>query len=506
MTTPGNETTLTGREYRRVSVDRSGRSRSPEEQGDDNARAAATYRVSLGVPYEDRDRSASRYAQRVREDFDQLITDLKSDRFGADVLVLWESSRGSRKVAEWVELIELLEQRGIKILVTTHNRMYDPSNPRDRRSLLEDAVDSEYESAKTSLRVRRDTAAAASKGRPHGRPPFGYRRRYDRVTGVLAEQEVHPDEAPLVRELFDRLLKGHSLYAIAQDWERRGVRTRSGTVFLAPHLRNMALNEAYAGIRVHAAGRRGGNIAPVGAVRTEATWPALVPRPTFLAVRRLLTAPERKTSNPGRGVHLLSLIAMCDVCGSKLHVQNIREVPHYRCKGHNCAGAQKAELEAFVEREIVTFLARLDHATFREDESDNAELAEVRADLVEAHGLLDELAGEVAAKRMTARLAGQVERETLEKIESLEKRERELSTPDVLRGLIEPGADVGVRWRAAPMSTRRMVARIVLSPEWLGQVRVAPNGRGRRVVPVDQRVTFRRSPNGGTVVRVDADS
>lgn len=493
MTIPGNETALTGREYRRVSIDRSGRSRSPQEQGDDNARMAATYRVSLGVPYEDRDRSASRYATRVREDFDQLIVDLRTGQFGADVLVLWESSRGSRKVAEWVELIELLEQRGVKILVTTHNRMYDPGNPRDRRSLLEDAVDSEYESAKTSLRVRRDTAAAAGKGRPHGRPPFGYRRRYDPVTGVLAEQEIHPDEAPLVRELFDRLLKGHSLYAIAKDWHERGVRTRSGTVFLAPQLRNMALNEAYAGVRVHAAGRRGGNIAPAGAVRTEATWPALVSRAVFLSVRRLLMAPERKVSKPGRGVHLLSMIATCHVCGSVLHVQYYRGVPHYRCKAKGCCGAPEAALDAFVERKIVEFLARLDHTQFQEEDADNGELAAVRADLNEAHDLLDELAGEVAAKRMTARLAGQVERETLEKIEALEQRERELSTPDVLRGLIAPGADVAVRWKGAPMSTRRMVARIVLSPDWLGQVRVAPNGRGRRVVPVDQRVLFWRA-------------
>jgi len=38
---------------------------------------------------------------------------------------------------------------------TTHGRTYDPANPRDRRMLQEDAVDSEYETAKLSMRAKR---------------------------------------------------------------------------------------------------------------------------------------------------------------------------------------------------------------------------------------------------------------------------------------------------------------------------------------------------------------
>ncbi|MBQ3358480.1 MAG: hypothetical protein IJG47_06210 [Microbacterium sp.] len=55
--------------------------------------------------------------------------------------------------------------RGVRIWVTTHNRLYDPTNARDRRSLLEDAVDAEYESDKTSERRKRSAKAAAEAGR-----------------------------------------------------------------------------------------------------------------------------------------------------------------------------------------------------------------------------------------------------------------------------------------------------------------------------------------------------
>lgn len=52
----------------------------------------------------------------------------------------------------------------------------------------------------------------------------------------------------------------------------------------------------------------------------------------------------------------------------------------------------------------------------------------------------------------------------LAEIATLETRERELSTPGVLRGLIEPGADVAHRWADKPMSTRREIARLLLTP------------------------------------------
>ena len=195
--------TTTGREYLRVSLDRSGRARSIEEQHDDNQAAAEARGVTLGKPYQDKSVSASRYSSKIRDGFGQLLVDLEKGRFAADELWVWESSRGSRKVGEWVTLIELCEQRRIKIHVVTHGRTYDPGNSRDRRSLLEDAVDSEYESGKISVRLKRAAAANAAAGKPHGRAPYGYRRRYDERTRKMIAQEPDPIEAPVIRELFE---------------------------------------------------------------------------------------------------------------------------------------------------------------------------------------------------------------------------------------------------------------------------------------------------------------
>lgn len=96
--------------------------------------------------------------------------------------MIWESSRGSRRGRKWVDLLELRERRSVSIHVVTHNRTYDPANGRDRRSLLEDAVDGEYESSKISARMRRAVAANAVAGWPGGRVPYGYRRVFDPQT------------------------------------------------------------------------------------------------------------------------------------------------------------------------------------------------------------------------------------------------------------------------------------------------------------------------------------
>jgi site-specific DNA recombinase len=145
------------------------------------------------------------------------------------------------------------------------------------------STDSEYESAKISARSRR-----AADGRPHGRVPYGYRRRYDPVTGRLAGQEIEPVEAAVVLELYDRPERGHSLWAIARDLEARGVRSRTGRVFSPEHLRSLTLADAYRAKRIH------------HGTLTDATWPAIVPDPQWLAVHRRLSDPARVTTRPGR--------------------------------------------------------------------------------------------------------------------------------------------------------------------------------------------------------------
>lgn len=125
--------------YDRVSRDRRGDSRSVGEQEAENRAACDAQRWLLAPDdvYTDNDRSASRFATKSRPDWQRLAGDLEAGRY--DVLVLWEPSRGSRELVVWAALLDVCRERGVLIHVTSHRRTYDPREPRDWRTLAEDA-------------------------------------------------------------------------------------------------------------------------------------------------------------------------------------------------------------------------------------------------------------------------------------------------------------------------------------------------------------------------------
>lgn len=304
------------REYLRVSKDRYGKAKSTSEQHDENVVAVADQGWELHPhPYRDDDRQASRFARKAREGFEELVTDLRDGSFGAEVLVLWESSRGSRKVGEWVTLIDLLEELGMSVFVTTHDRTYDPAIARDRKALLDDAVDSEYESAKSSERIRRSVKAAAHAGRVHGKDVYGYLRIYDEQTRQLKQIVPHPEQAPVVQEAARLLLSGEqSFYGIAKLFNERGIPPRRPSYkehrqhlgWTMPAVRSMLTTPAYAGLRQY----RGKVLEGV-----KADWPALIEREDWEKIAQIAQQRRGRTTQDWVAKHLLAGIAVCGVCG-----------------------------------------------------------------------------------------------------------------------------------------------------------------------------------------------
>src|SRR5262245_26961273 len=97
----------------RVSLDASGIERSNDEQLADIVAAVERSRdwVLSSLPAYRDVGSASRYATKKRESWEALLADLRADRFTDDGLIIWESSRASRQVWEWCQLLELMQQR-----------------------------------------------------------------------------------------------------------------------------------------------------------------------------------------------------------------------------------------------------------------------------------------------------------------------------------------------------------------------------------------------------------
>ena len=479
---------MQAREYLRVSKDRTKQGKSPAQQHEENARAVAEQGWELHpAPYQDVDKGASRYSRVTRDGYAQLVDDLEHGRFGAEVLVLWESSRGSRRVSEWARLIDLCEDAGVKIYVTAHDRLYDPSQPRDAKSLHDDASDSEYETGKMSLRIRRSASANAKAGRPHGKNLYGYRRTYIQSPGgsQLHGVEPDPETARVVQEVAARALQGETYYAIARDLNLRGVPTRrparkeynTGRGWTGSMLKQMLSRPAYAGLREHN-----------GEIVGEAIWPALITQEdwTKLQVKRAVAPPAREVK------HLLVGLAECAGCGGRLRGGRQsagrgadgepRRYPTYICAGY--ASPQPGTKHVSIKEEHLDLLvseaviARLSQPDF---------LTTARSSDVELHVEREELAAQIDADkaylddvRQKAAEAGMFdlvidqERRVRPRIEANEQRLRALSghSEEVLALASEE--DVRGAWEGMPVARQRDVVRALMVPV------VKPAERGQK--------------------------
>lgn len=455
-------------QYLRVSLDRSGRARSVDEQQVDNERAAKEHGWDIVASYADPNRSASRYATKARENYLRLLEDIDKGKF--DVLILWEPSRGSRKVSEWVELIEVAELRKVDIHVTSHARTYHPANPRDRRSLLEDAVDSEFESGKVSTRVKRATAASAEAGRPFGSIPYGFRREYEPGSSSPVRQVPDEETAPIVREIVARVLAGDALHGIAVDFNRRGVPTpqqirdrRRGRTGVKrggwnnPKLRKLLSSPTMAGWRVHQ-----------GQVHGPAGWEPLVSAADHAAALAIINDPGRRTQRGTAAKYLLSGIAECGVCGAWMRRFPNRGFQSYGCAGLNATNdghvvRRAAPMDAMVTLHVTErlrdpgLLEALARARERADESltqAGQEIAHLQAQI--AQYTERAVQGTVPAELFETVIGGLHERLTAAQSRLVVAQ----VVPQVVLDLAGP--DAAQRWALKDVTEQRQVVRALV--------------------------------------------
>ncbi|WP_151475419.1 recombinase family protein [Streptomyces albicerus] len=496
--------TLTARQILRVSQDKSGTERSIDEQHAETASALTVHGITLtGTPYSDVG-SASDYARKSRDGFGQLLADLRSGKFGADCLAMWENSRASRQPREWIAVADACRDRGILIFITTQRRnpMYDPRNGSDYADLVDEAVKAMRASALTSERVLRalnSNLNHADGAKPQGQTPLGFEREYamTKVNGKTAMRPVgqkpDPETAPLIIELFQRLRRGHSFLSIERDWKARDIRSRRGNHLSAQNLRAVAARKAYIGIRVH----KGEEL--------PAAWPVIADYPgspltpdafvtLFREVQVILADPARVTAKPGAGKHVFSMTLKCDECSGPEKVTTRHAEPQYVCRDRGCTRIDKAEVDRLLTQRIIRALSREDvYAKLNPADAEDAALESVRDALRAKRAELGELEAAPTPAGARAKLAMIGAMDELEaEIAELEAEESRCTAPNPLASVFPPGPDVAARWEAADVATKRQVARLLLVPERLGEVRVQRSPRPGEKVPASERLTLRR--------------
>ncbi|EST22824.1 recombinase family protein [Streptomyces niveus] len=440
--------------YGRASVDPNKKGRSVASQ----LGAGRTLCHDNGWPivaeFKDVDRSASRYAKRGRERFEEMIEGIEAGR--CRILVAWEASRYYRDLEVYLRLRNACMAAGV--LLCYNGAVYDLSKRGDRKLTAQDALQAEDEADGIRDRNLRTMRTNAAEGRPHGRLLYGYARRYDPDTGDLIEQYPHPKQSPIVAEIFERVAAGETEYSIIQDLQTRGDRV-PGVKWQQYHLSNMLRNPSYMGHRVF----QGKDIGP-------GNWKGIVEEDLFERVQRIVKNPARLTTKDWSVKHLLSGIGRCGECPTwpPLRMLNNRGIISYQCDENYDTVISEAKLDAYVEEAVIEYLgSKAAIAAFRSTDD------EKRAEQARAlHGRLTTQLKEARKAATTVRedgsLAlsvdslGAMESSLTPQIEKAKEQMEAFTAPPVLRGLIGR-ENVDELWDDMTIDQRRSVLRAVVN-------------------------------------------
>lgn len=415
--------------------------------------------------FSDPGRSASRYATKAREDWDEMIAQARAG--GCEVIAYWEASRATRDLRTYLELRDLCEQAGI--LLCYNGRTYDMSHRGDRFMTGFDVLRAEEEADAIRDRNRRTTRLNAEQGGVHGRLAYGFRREYNEHTGRLLRQVVHEPEAAVIREAAAAVAAGKSLRSIAAKFQERGVPTPGGGVgWESTTVRQLLLRESLIGKRAH-----------LGAVVADGVWDAILEPEVYYACVKILRDPARLNHQESGVKHLMAGIARCGLCREgRLYVAPMGTGMSYRCRVCMKPSMRKELLEAAVKSTFLAYVERPEFAEALEVPVDDpgavtagARLAAMEAQLAESTRLASTWDAALGRFALSATRLAAVEAELLPQIEAARAALVDRTVPAVVRDLAGPQAREV--WKRYDLAQRRAAIR--------GVVRVYLN-RGQRGV------------------------
>jgi site-specific DNA recombinase len=156
-------------------------------------------------------------ASLARPALQALLADIRARKI--DIVLVYKVDRLTRSLADFAKLIELFDAHAVSFVSVTQS--FNTSSSMGRLTLNVLLSFAQFEREVIGERVRDKIAASKRKGIWVGGPvPLGY-------AAVDKKVMVVPAEAAAVRTIFERYLELGSVRALADELDRRGVRSKS---------------------------------------------------------------------------------------------------------------------------------------------------------------------------------------------------------------------------------------------------------------------------------------
>jgi site-specific DNA recombinase len=460
--------------YTRISDDRLGEALGVARQERDDRELADRRGWVVERVFTDNDVSAT--SNRRRPEYEAMLEAIRAGDI--DAVIVWDVDRLTRKPAELEVFIDLAERHGLQL--ASVGGEIDLATPQGRLTARIKGSVARHEAEQIQRRIRAKVGELAAAGAiANGGPrPYGFNRIYagEGPRRRIIRDELHPEEAPIVRECARRVLEGKSLYSVTRWLRESGIQTSTGRAWSQQALRFMLRSGRIAGLREHQR-----------QVVGKAVWPAIITTEEHEQLRALLDAKQRPAGARAR-VHYLSGFVYCSDCGPRgVKMRACPQAGRMKMKCQTDTGGCNGRVIGLVElRELVDayMVARL---------SDPQTLRELTEREAADDGRADELVGEIeAAQRRLTLLQPALEDgdedelpEVLATVRALRRRmtaarqelgevtaRPEITTLD-LPGLAERWADLDLDEKQKLL--RLFVDRIVIGPARRGLARFDPD-------------------------------
>lgn len=280
-----------------------------------------------------------------RDAFNQMIGTAKQNPRPFDAILLWKFSRFARNREDSIVYKSMLRKDlGIDV-ISISEPLADDKMSIIMEAMIE-AMD-EYYSINLAEEVKRGMTEKARRGGLQSNPSFGYRAENNTLVPV-------PEEAALIRSIFDRFIAGEGLFSIAKWLNGMGVKTHRGNRFENRTVEYILRNPVYIGkLRWNPSGRTQRDFSNENIILADAGHKPLISMETWEAAQRRMASVKAQWKYHGRPItehkRWLSGLVRCADCGSTL----IFASPHYwKCNGYvrgRCRSAQHITDEKLTE-------------------------------------------------------------------------------------------------------------------------------------------------------------
>ena len=274
----------------------------------------------------------------------RLIEDIKVNKINC--VVVYKVDRLSRSLIDFVQMLELFEQNKVTFVSVTQQFSTNTSMGRLTLNILLSFA--QFEREIISERTKDKMAAARKRGKwLGGKPPLGY--NIDKEGRKLV---INPQEAELVKTIYDLYLKGYSLRFLAKELTNRGYKTKShtsqegkmsgGNIFQSTTLNGIIRNTLYIGKVKHAE------------ILYDGEQEAIIDEKTFYNAMELLKKNRnyqelikgQTVTNP------LTKILFCKKCNTSMFGTHTPKKQKIKYRYYVCSHAQKYGYETCTTRSI----------------------------------------------------------------------------------------------------------------------------------------------------------